>query len=105
MSMTADLIADGKFSRSNTLTNLLYALGKSQYKHIDNKYLTVALDQILQEPKIDIYLCSRNLWNLYALDFKHEEALQKFSECIIAADGDKLNEVDIANALRAFAHF
>ena len=84
---------------------MLYALGKLKYEHKDTQWINVALDQILKEPKIDTYTACRNLWNLYALDHKNEVAVQKFSEVIVAADASKLNELDIANSLRAFAHF
>lgn len=52
-----------------------------------------------------IGLSCRNLWNLYALDYKSEAALQQFSDVIMATKPDALNEIDVAHSLRAFAHF
>ena len=43
------------------------------------------------------------MWSLYALDYKSEEALAKFSQVIL--DSESIHELDVANAVRAFAHF
>lgn len=45
------------------------------------------------------------MWNLFALDYKNEHALFKFGQTIVNSDANKLNELDIANTLRAYAHF
>jgi hypothetical protein len=42
---------------------------------------------------------------LQALDHKNESALKLFSDVIMAADVSKINEVDVANSMSAFAHF
>ena len=105
LSKTAELLKQKKFTKANSITNLLYALAKFKYVHADTVWIASAIESIMNEPKIDLYLSCRNLWNLYALDYKSEAALEKFSLCIQEADGSKLNELDIANALRAFAHF
>lgn len=73
--------------------------------HKDTKWIESAVETLLSNPTHDTYLSSRNLWNLYALDFKSEIALEKFSQVIQEADGAQLSEIDIANAIRAFAHF
>lgn len=96
---TADLLQQKKFTNINAITNLLYAMAKAQYKHKDTLWLTAALDTLLNEPKLDTYTACRNLWNLQALDYRSEIALTKFAETIVAADVNKLNEVDIANSL------
>lgn len=98
-SKTAELLQQKRFPHVNAVTNLLYALAKSGYKHADTLWLAAALDTILSEPKLDTYTACRNLWNLQALDYKSDVALSRFAETIVAADVNKLNEVDIANSL------
>jgi hypothetical protein len=56
-------------------------------------------------PKLDQYLASRNLWNLYALDHFSEKALVRFSQAFVDSDHKRINQLDIANAIRSFAHF
>ena len=81
-------------------------MGKLGYRPKENEmWLLTSIDLILKEPRLDTYLAGRNLWNLYALDTKHEVAMQKFAEVIFASDVSKMKELDIANAIRAFAHF
>lgn len=106
LAKTAELLSLRTFTKANAVTNVLYAMGKLGYKPKENEmWLVTSIDQILKEPKLDTYLACRNLWNLYALDTKHEVAMQKFAECIFASDVSKMKELDIANAIRAFAHF
>lgn len=50
-------------------------------------------------------MACRNLWNLYAFDYYDKQALERFSQVIIEAKPDQLNELDIADAVRSFAHF
>jgi len=56
-------------------------------------------------PKLDQYLASRNLWNLYALNHFSEKALIRFSKAFVDSNHDRINQLDIANAIRSFAHF
>ena len=63
------------------------------------------MEVILSEPKLPFNLACRNLWNLYALDYESESALQQFSDIVISTHPDKLNEIDVAHTLRALSHF
>ena len=105
--MTANLIAAEKFTNLNQLTNALYVLGKFKFRSADqNKFVEQAVLKLKAEPKLEIKLACRNLWNLFALDFKSEVAMKLFSDVIMrVGEPYKLNELDIANSLRAFAHF
>lgn len=44
------------------------------------------------------------MWNLQALNYFDKELFDKFS-AIVAVNYDKLNELDVANALSSFAFF
>lgn len=68
-------------------------------------YVESAINTLKKEPKLPIKIAARNLWNLFALDYKSEEALLMFTDVYLRAKPEDLNELDIANALRAFAHF
>ena len=68
-------------------------------------YLDAAISQLKKEPKLPMKIAARNLWNLFALDHKSEDALIMFTNVYLQAKPEDLNELDIANALRAFAHF
>ena len=37
------------------------------------------MELIVKEPKMETRIACRNLWNLFALDFKSPKALAKFS--------------------------
>jgi len=65
----------------------------------------VAIERFAKEPKLETYIACRNLWNLYALGRRSEAGLKLFAEVIQNSDPSKLNELDLANSLRAFAHF
>ena len=60
---------------------------------------------VVKEPKLETRIACRNLWNLFALNYKCPKALARFSSVITSANMDELNELDIANSLRAFATF
>ena len=59
----------------------------------------------MNEPGLNSYLATRNLWNIYMLNYNYEQALERFSQVIRETEPDKLSELDIADALRALAHF
>jgi hypothetical protein len=44
------------------------------------------------------------LWNLYALDHYDERLYDKLGK-VLMENYDKLSDIDVANALRAFSHF
>ena len=84
----------------------MYWFGKFKWRStIDNDYIQVALATILKEPALTPYIVTRNMWNLYALDYYDKVAMERFSEVILQSDADKLHDLDIANAVRSFAHF
>ena len=45
------------------------------------------------------------MWNLYALDYYDKVAMERFSEVLLNSQADKLHDLDIANAVRSYAHF
>ena len=59
----------------------------------------------MKEPGLNSYTASRNLWNMYAFDYYDKPVLERFSQVIRDTQSDNLNDLDIANAMRSFAHF
>ena len=59
----------------------------------------------MADPGLNSYTASRNLWNLYAFDYYDKVAMDRFANVIMHTDPQKLNELDIANTVRSFAHF
>ncbi len=102
--MTVDLIMLNKIPDPLHLTNALWVLAKSKFKTTSNAYIDSAIMQLTKDPELKVVLACRNLWNLYALNHRSEHGLKIFSE-IILRDSKFLNEMDIANSVRAFAHF
>lgn len=45
------------------------------------------------------------MWNLFAFDYYDKVAFERFSQVLLTAEPDKLHDLDIANAVRSFAHF
>ena len=102
----ADSIRSGKITQSNHLTHLMYIFAKYKWKSpISEDYIQIALHRVIQEPGLNSYLATRNLWNLYAFDYYDEVALNRFSLVLRETKPEKLSELDIADALRSFAHF
>ena len=82
---------------------MLYYFAKLNYRQ--GPYLDVAIEQLKSEPKLPLLLASRNFWNLYALNYKSETALNMFTEVYRSTKMENLDDISIANALVAFAHF
>ena len=61
-------------------------------------------DILNQEPVLTLPQVCRNLWNFQALQFYDKHLFNKFGD-IIVKNFDKMNETDVANAVRAFAEF
>ena len=102
----AQRIRDGKYRQVNHLTNILYWFGKFKFRSAgDNVYIQKAMDIILSEPALTPYIATRNMWNLYALDYYDKVTMERFSEVIIQSEADKMHDLDISNAVRSFAHF
>ncbi len=100
---TIRLIKMDKITNINQLTNVLYILAK--FKCQSGDYIDFAIQRFAKEPKLEVRIACRNLWNLFALDHKSEAGLKLFADVIQKGDSSKLNELDLANSLRAFAHF
>ena len=100
---TVRLIKMDKMSNVNQLTNVLYVLAK--FKWHSGDYIDVAIERFAKEPKLEPRIACRNLWNLFALGHKSEAGLKLFADVIQNSDPSKLNVLDLANSLRAFAHF
>lgn len=79
-------------------------IAKFKFKANNTNYLTQAIKIMLRQEDLQVTWVCRNLWNLYTLDFKSVEALDRFTE-IILKSADQLGERDIANSVKAFAHF
>lgn len=77
----------------------------AKFKWHSGDYIDVAIKRFVKEPKLEPRMACRNLWNLYALDHRSEAGLKFFAEVIHNSDPSTLNELDLANSLRAFAHF
>ncbi len=58
-------------------------LAKFGYRSEDSTYIDKAMALFEKEPKLDIKLAVRNLWNLYALDYRSEEGLEAFAKVIL----------------------
>ena len=85
---------------------MLYVFAKFKWrsKHGDD-YIKAGLDVLLKEPKLTSYTAARNLWNLFAIDYFDKPAMERFSQVLIDSEPSKLHDLDIANAVRSFAHF
>ena len=103
LAMTAEHLKKDRFTTVSQTTNALYYLAK--FKYLKGDYIDTAIEKFAREPKLDHITACRNLWNLFALDHRSDKALKLFATTILKTDATKLNELDIANALRAFAHF
>jgi len=58
------------------------------------------------EPKLDVRVACKNLYNLYVLYYKAGEALELFSDVLVrVGPAYRLPDFDLAVALKTFAHF
>jgi hypothetical protein len=57
-----------------------------------------------KEQVLPVVVVCRNLWNFYGLNYFDKELYDKFST-VIVKNHDKLNEIDVANAFKSYAHF
>jgi hypothetical protein len=108
LDQTANLIAEGRFSNNlGQLTNALYFLAKLKYVRPDGSKLFCerAVSDLIKAPQLGYRVACRNLWNFYALDHHSVAVLDKCAASILEAPPNELNQLDVANALRAFAHF
>ena len=106
LEQTADLISRGVFKNQNQLTNALYCLAKLRYKNkYGNGYIDAAMEQLVKEPKLSYVVASKNLWNLYALDHFNKVAVDCFTRVIVDTKPELIKPIDIASAMRAYAHF
>lgn len=103
--------AKGTTTNAQSLTNLLYVLSKFKYTPMTgsvqgepNAFMTKCAGLLKAEPSLPVELACRNLWHFYSLNHYDPALLDSFGT-IIVKNHDKLSEVDIANAVRAFAHF
>ena len=67
--------------------------------------MDAAIEYFKREPVLTVKTAARNLWNLYSLDHRSEDGLKLFTQVLLNARSEEFNELDIANALRAYAHF
>ena len=106
--MYATDLREKKYKAVNQLTNILYVLTKMRFtsrQDPDREWVAKSLELLLNEPKLTHVMACRNLWNLYALDYESEDALDRLSQVVMETNEDKLGEIDIAHTLRAFSHF
>lgn len=93
---------------------MLYVLAKFKYtpttvetgkdKTSKNPFMEKVAAMLKAELVLPVDLACRNLWNFYALNHYDGELFDQFG-ALIVKNHDKLSEIDIANALRAFAYF
>ena len=94
------------FKNQNQLMNALYCLAKLRYKNqYGNGYIDEAMEQLVKEPKLSYVVASKNLWNLYALDHFNKVAVDCFTRVIVDTKPELIKPIDIASAMRAYAHF
>jgi len=106
LELFAQRIRERKYTQMNHLTNVLYMMAKFKWRSENgDDYLRTASQIMLAEPTLTSYTACRNLWNFYAFDYHDKVALERFSKVILDTKPDSLNELDIANAVRSFAHF
>ena len=95
-----------KITRVDQLTSVLWCFAKLRYQsQLGDEHLKVAAQIITNEPQLKTYIAARNLWNFYALDFYDKVAFDRFSQVITNSETHQIHDLDIANSLRAFAHF
>jgi hypothetical protein len=94
-----------------TITNLLYILGKFQYSPNatqragePNAFMQRCASIIKSEVTLSSEIACRNLWNFYAVNYYDPELFDIFGK-VIVKNHEILSEIDVANAFRAFAHF
>ena len=94
-----------------TMTNLLYILAKFKYAPFStqkdgekNAFFLKCSTILKSELALSSDLACRNLWNFYALNY-YEPELFDLLGSIIVKHHDKLSEIDVANAFKAFAFF
>lgn len=102
--MTADLIVLKKISKPSYITSFLWVLAKYKFVARDNNYIDFAMEQLIQDPNLEVNLACRNLWNLSSLQHKHDIAIEHFIQ-VILNNKDKINEIDASNALTSFNQF
>lgn len=106
LELFAKRLREGIYTDSKHLTSILYLFAKFKWRSSQgDDYLQVALRHLMNDPGLNSYIASRNLWNLYAFDYYDKVAMDRFANVIMNTEPDKLNELDIANAVRSFAHF
>jgi hypothetical protein len=99
----------------NTLTRMLYFIAKFKFfpdlpKHerndspYYNPFFCSVTDYLLSEPTISVDSAARNLWNMYALNHYNQHLFDKLGK-VLSDNYKEVSELDVANALRAFAHF
>ena len=81
-------------------------MAKLRYTHrFGTKYIDAAMEQLVKEPKLSFVVASKNLWNLYALDHFNKVAVDCFTRVILDTKQEMIKPIDIASAMRAYAHF
>jgi hypothetical protein len=81
-------------------------LAKFGYRSSDESYIDAAITLLASEPKLEVKLAIRNLWNLYALDYKSEKGLEVFANVMVrVGNAYPFTDLDLATALKTFAHF
>ena len=103
LEMACESMIRAKNPNAASITNLLYLLAKFNFEPKE-EFMKKCTDLLKAEPALTVGFASRNLWNLYALNYYDKKLFDKFGS-IIVKDFKDMREVDVANALCAFAHF
>lgn len=104
MEIAADLVTQNKLTNMEQLTGVLHIFAK--FNFLKTESIDSAIELMQKEPKLDIKIVCKNLYNLFALDYKSEEGLELFSDVIVrVGPAYRLPDFDLALALKTFAHF
>ena len=60
---------------------------------------------MVKEPQLSYVIACKNLWNLYALDHFNKVAMDCFTQVILSTKPELIKPIDVASALRSYAHF
>ena len=103
ISQAANMVKQRKIRKMEHLTDILSYLAK--FRHQDDiGFLDEAIEIICAEPKLDMRLASKNMFNLLAFDYRSDEALDKFAETVNrVGNAYEFHISDLAVALKCFS--
>ena len=79
-------------------------MAKFKSEHHIKTYLDSAVKILLKETDMHPIHACRNLWNFSELRYYNESALKELTG-VVMRNQDRLNDVDVANCVKAFSTF